>query len=72
MLSIQKNKRPNCDVILSAKDFWSLNICELESEEKRKYINKDSFEDKFLLNFIHKKFIKFKSVSFAPSLSRDE
>lgn len=72
MLSIQKNKRPNCDEILSAKDCWSLNICELESEEKRKHINKDLFEHKFLLNFIHKKLSQFKSVSFAPSLSRDE
>jgi hypothetical protein len=55
MLSIQKNKRPNCDVILSAKHFWSLNIFELKSEEKRKYMNKNLVENKFLLNFIHKK-----------------
>jgi hypothetical protein len=32
MVAPQKNKRPNCEEILSEKDFWSLYLSDLKSD----------------------------------------
>ncbi len=58
MTATQKIVRPNCEEILSEKDFWSLDLSDLESDyefnsEKMKYVD----------NVFHSRFIEVKSRS---------
>ncbi len=50
MLSHIKNRRPNCEEILSERVFWGLSLTELKSNENYE-IRSDS-SDKFYLRFI--------------------
>jgi hypothetical protein len=56
MFSSQKNKRPNCEEILSNKHFWAFSLSELK--------NDDDFRSKELLfsdHIFHSHFIRVKS-----------
>ncbi len=56
MTTTQKNMRPNCEEILSEKDFWSLDLSELKSDYE---FNSMKFSD----DVFHSHFIEVKSRS---------
>jgi hypothetical protein len=58
MTTTQKNMRPNCEEILSEKDFWSLDLSELKSDYEF-----NSMKMKFSGDVFHSHFIEVKSRS---------
>jgi len=58
MVAPQKNKRPNCEDILSEKDLWSLDLSDLKSEYEF-----NSKKMKYSDDVFHSRFIKVKSRS---------
>jgi hypothetical protein len=58
MTATQKILRPNCEEILSEKDFWSLDLSELKSDYEF-----NSMKMKYSDNVFHSRFIEVKSRS---------
>jgi hypothetical protein len=58
MTAIRINLRPNCEQILSEKDFWSLDLSYLKSDCESNSKKMEYFDDVF-----HSRFIEVKSRS---------
>jgi hypothetical protein len=58
MTATQKKFRPNCEEILSEKDFWSLDLSDLKSDYESNSKKMEYSDDVF-----HSRFIEVKSRS---------
>jgi len=68
MTNIEKNKRPNCDEILSNKKSWSLSLSELQNDREFK-LKEMIFSDVFHSHFIE---IKSKILLNSSKLKKTE